>query len=246
VRYFKSRKQAKSAHNEPFLFAEMNEAAQQYLYKDHFRNQLKARLLSEKVSTQVLREGTLENLGQREDTAREKALEKLQSQIVWNIATAAFYKSGGRPWKVSGIRDGVCYVGLVFKKDDRGTSPKWASCGAQMFLDTGDGLVFKGAEGNWFNADTKSFHLSYNAARDLISQAIAAYRQRRDDRQPPRELFIETVLADVLALTKLNYNSCQYADGAPITLKFADAVGEVLTAGPIPCGGAPLPFMYYI
>jgi hypothetical protein len=31
----------------------------------------------------------------------------------------------------------------------------------------------------------------------------------------------------VLALTKLNYNSCQYADGAPIKLKFADAVGEV-------------------
>jgi len=57
---------------------------------------------------------------------------------------------------------------------------------------------------------------------------------------------IDTVLADVLALTKLNYNSCQYADGTPITLKFADAVGEVLTAGPIPAGGAPLPFMYYI
>lgn len=34
--------------------------------------------------------------------------------------------------------------------------------------------------------------------------------------------------------------------GAPITLKFANAVGEVLTAGPSPSGGAPLPFMYYI
>ena len=57
---------------------------------------------------------------------------------------------------------------------------------------------------------------------------------------------IETVLEDVLALTKLNCNSCQYADGTPITLKFADAVGEVLTAGPVPSGGPPLPFMYYI
>lgn len=57
---------------------------------------------------------------------------------------------------------------------------------------------------------------------------------------------IETVLNDIMALTKLNYNVCLFADGAPITLKFANAVGEGLIAGPIPSGGAPLPFMYYI
>jgi hypothetical protein len=57
---------------------------------------------------------------------------------------------------------------------------------------------------------------------------------------------IETVLNDIMALTKLNYNACLFADGSPITLKFANAVGEVLTAGLIPSGGAPLPFMYYI
>jgi len=57
---------------------------------------------------------------------------------------------------------------------------------------------------------------------------------------------INTVLADILALTKLNYNACLYADGVPITLKFADSVGEVLTAGPLPAGGPPLPFRYYI
>jgi hypothetical protein len=48
-----------------------------------------------------------------------------------------------------------------------------------------------------------------------------------------------------MALTKLNYNACVFSDGMPITLKFASAVGDVLTAGPtgsIP----PLPFMYYI
>jgi hypothetical protein len=57
---------------------------------------------------------------------------------------------------------------------------------------------------------------------------------------------IETVLNDIMALTKLNYNACLFADGSPITLKFANAVAEVLTAGPLPSGGAPLPFMYYI
>lgn len=48
-----------------------------------------------------------------------------------------------------------------------------------------------------------------------------------------------------LALTKLNYNARLFADGVPITLKFADSVGEVLTAGPV-APDVPLPFMYYI
>ncbi len=41
------------------------------------------------------------------------------------------------------------------------------------------------------------------------------------------EADIQTVMGDVLALTKLNYNSCRHSDGLPVTLKFADAVGEI-------------------
>jgi hypothetical protein len=56
---------------------------------------------------------------------------------------------------------------------------------------------------------------------------------------------LRAVLQDVLALRKVNYNACVFADGVPITLKFADSAGEVLTAGPV-APDAPLPFMYYI
>ncbi len=41
---------------------------------------------------------------------------------------------------------------------------------------------------------------------------------------------IDTVLKDVLALTKLNYNSCIYGDGKPVTLRFSDNIGSILTA----------------
>ena len=47
------------------------------------------------------------------------------------------------------------------------------------------------------------------------------------------EADIDVVVKDILSLTKLNYNTCIFGDGMPITLKFADAVGEILTAGPI-------------
>jgi hypothetical protein len=59
IRYFVSKKQAKATFNQPLLFEDLKEAALQYFYKEHLRNQLKARLLPEKASTQVLREGTL-------------------------------------------------------------------------------------------------------------------------------------------------------------------------------------------
>ena len=58
---------------------------------------------------------------------------------------------------------------------------------------------------------------------------------------------LEVVLADVMALTKLNYNSADYSAALPVTLGFADAVGEILMAAPD--DGAPippLPFRYYI
>jgi hypothetical protein len=48
-----------------------------------------------------------------------------------------------------------------------------------------------------------------------------------------------------MALTKLNYNACKFGGGSPVTLRFADAVGEILTAGPLE-SDAPLSFKYYI
>jgi hypothetical protein len=59
------------------------------------------------------------------------------------------------------------------------------------------------------------------------------------------EADINVVVKDILSLTKLNYNTCIFGDGMPITLKFADAVGEILTAGPIK-DIPPLPFGHYI
>jgi hypothetical protein len=209
-----------------------------------------------------------------------------------------------------------------------------------MFLDSGDGLVFRGTPGNWYNPKTRQFHLSEAEAKSLVERVVAAYKQRDKDRLPPAELFIHgrtrfnaeewagfsqgapgtkvtairiadandiklyaprdtpvlrgtamqiddrrgylwtrgfinelgtypgrevprplaveivrgatdlsIVMKDLLMLTKLNFNACIFADGSPVTLRFADAIGEIVTAipewrsvGP----NAPLPFKRYI
>lgn len=41
---------------------------------------------------------------------------------------------------------------------------------------------------------------------------------------------LRTVLEDIMALTKLNYNTCIYGDGKPVTLRFSDSIGSILTA----------------
>lgn len=41
---------------------------------------------------------------------------------------------------------------------------------------------------------------------------------------------IMTVLEDIMKLTKLNYNTCIFGDGKPVTLRFSDTIGSILTA----------------
>ena len=50
---------------------------------------------------------------------------------------------------------------------------------------------------------------------------------------------------NILALTKLNYNACIYGDGLPVTLRFSDKIGDILTAIP-EVNWAAKPFKYYI
>ncbi len=332
-----NRARAKKLLVNPSLFVEDNVDAAPYGYDANFHNQLKARLLFSSVATQIFRESTLapyEYLNPFDKPKRD--FSKIMGHLAWSISTAAFYKTGGRPWKLADIREKVCYVGLVYKLDERGGDPRNACCAAQMFLDSGDGIVFKGAVGPWYNKKRGEFHLKPPQAKALIGIAVDTYRKKegtnpkelfihaktrfndeewqgfsdavpsgtnlvgitikknvplklyrpdskfpmlrglayvRDDRsgflwtkgfvprlqtslamEVPNPLFveiskgtadIETVLLDILALTKLNYNACIYGDGDPVTLRFADAIGEILTAAPLD-STPPLSFKYYI
>jgi hypothetical protein len=42
---------------------------------------------------------------------------------------------------------------------------------------------------------------------------------------------LRTVLSDIMGLTKINYNACNYNDGLPVTIRFAGKVGDILVMG---------------
>lgn len=156
---------------------------QQYAFSLDFRRQIKARVMELEVPIQIIRESTLRH-GIRE-TMAERELTPL-SDRAWNLATALYYKSGGKPWKLGSARDGVCYVGVAFKDtEDRDNN---ACSAAQMFLDDGDGVVFLGDYGRWYSERKGEYHLSRPAAKKLLTGVLKTYQQQHG--KPLREVFL--------------------------------------------------------
>lgn len=316
------------------LFDDFSEEARIYQFDLDFHAQLKARLLGKAV-LQIVRESTLCG-GEYVEYGQIKNRQMQDpATTAWNLCATAYFKSQGSPWRLSDVRKGVCYIGLVYKRDETQRTHENVCCGAQMFLDSGDGVVFRGAMGPWASADNREYHLSAEAAESLMNTVLSAYIAKH--LLPPREVFIhgrtnfnddewtgfsratpegtqlvgvkirqsnrlkiyragrkplargtawilsdrksylwsngyvprlatypgwevpnpleidiqrgnasiETVIRDVLGLTKLNYNACLFGDSKPVTLRFADVVGDILTATPDK-DSPPLPFRYYI
>ena len=328
-----SRKNARQFLNAPSFFETDNWQAELQLYDLNFHNQLKARLLSKAV-IQIVKETTLQEASNLSMDS-VKRMKQDPATIAWNLCTTSYYKCAGPPWRLKDIRPGVCYIGIVFKLDPSDPNSGNACCGAQLFLRSGEGLVFRGAVGPWYSKELKQFHLSKEKAAELMHLAVTAYEDIHG--KPPDEVFIhgrtrfekdewkgflsavtdqtnvvairirptdelklyrlakqpplrgsyleihermaylwtkgyvprfgtypgfevpnplainldwgiapiEQVLADIMALTKVNFNGCSFSDGLPVTLKFANAIGEILTAAPA-LEDAPQPFKYYI
>jgi hypothetical protein len=308
-----------------------------------FHDQLKARLLQEKVNVpiQIVVEPTL----QFRDKYFNKVYEtNMKAHLAWTKSTTLFYKLGKLPWKLGDIRKGVCYLGLVFKKYESSDNRGFACSAAQMYLDSGDGTIFRGNIGPWQSKSKTEYHLDKESSKELLAMALNSYKDKMQEF--PIELFvhgragfsqeewagfeeaiaeanaktklvgiviqearqkmklfrdvvdapckygilrgigliindyegylwtrgyvprlntslsleipnplriridkgsseIKQVFRDIMALTKLNYNACVYGDGLPVTLKFSDKIGNILTAVE-EIDNKVLPFKFYI
>jgi hypothetical protein len=307
-----------------------------------FHHLLKARLIQEKVTipVQIILDSTLHFKDKYRNLPFD---ENMKAHLAWTQSTTLYYKLGNLPWKLSDIRDGVCYLGLVFKKTNEVSDSKSVCSAAQMFLKDGDGSVFRGHVGPWQGKNEKEFHLDEPASYEMLGMALDDYNDKwkkfpielfihgrakfsdeewtgfqravsernahtnlvgvvikdtggfklfrdvegelsnygvmrgmalhlndkeaylitrgfvpRLNTQPSLEVpnplhvqitrgnaDIDTVLKDVLALTKLNYNACLYGDGLPVTLRFSNIIGSILTATEI-WQTEQRKFMYYI
>jgi hypothetical protein len=188
-----SKKMAEELKVQPTLFGTEGQGAEVYDYAIDFRRQLKARLLKDRIVTQIVRETTLAPHRFVKDNGFPLRRIEHPSTIAWKLGTSAYYKGGKKPWQLADVRSGVCYVGLVYKRSELSADQRHACCAAQMFLSDGEGVVFRGALGPWFHTDTRQFHLDAPAAQHLIGMVIEEYMREHDD--PPGELFIHATSA---------------------------------------------------
>lgn len=161
---------------------EMDEFEEARGLSPDFRRQLKARMMAHELPVQIIKESTLLITPQVRNG--EPGTNPLSDRL-WNFGTAVFYKCGAKPWKTPWAREGVCYVGLAFKLTEDGRN---ACCAAQMFLDSGDGVVFVGEFGPWYSKDRGEFHLPPDKAEALLRGVIHTYRQ--EDGRPLKEIFL--------------------------------------------------------
>lgn len=156
-----------------------------YQFSVDFRRQIKARAMSLGKPIQIVRESTL----RLHDTniPGERGLTPL-SDRAWNLSLAVYYKSGGKPWRLASARDGVCYIGMAYRRAENDKGQRTACCAAQMFLDDGDGMVFMGEYGPWYSPQTMEYHISKQAATNLLKRALQSYGELGG--KPLREVFL--------------------------------------------------------
>lgn len=177
------RRQRAAGQSELFAVREVDSAP--YNYSVDFRRQLKAKTMLLRMPIQIIRDTTL-----RPDDSNifgERGLTPL-SDRAWNLSVAIYYKAGGKPWKLANAREGVCYVGLVYKRTEPTQGSKTACCAAQMFLDTGDGVVLRSDFGPWYSPITKELHLSSSEAKKLLRRVLNTYQTMEG--KPLKEIFL--------------------------------------------------------
>ena len=101
------------------------------------RSVIKSICMKHDIPIQIIRPQTTEPYNPERPKREDDAT------TFWNLVVAIFYKANNIPWKVKGLMQDTCYIGISFFRD-RGDSATVKTALAQVFsLDT-EGFVLKG------------------------------------------------------------------------------------------------------
>jgi hypothetical protein len=137
----------------------------------NLRRKLKARLIAVQntIPTQLIIEPTIKGT--------RRSLQDF-SMTAWNFCIASYYKAGCIPWALQVKDTDSCFIGISFNKIISQQSNELRSSIAQAFNREGHGLVFTWKNFLWEDEvnKTKSPHLEYGYAKDLIQYVLNEYK----------------------------------------------------------------------
>ncbi|MEM9675835.1 MAG: hypothetical protein ACFB15_20715 [Cyclobacteriaceae bacterium] len=153
----------------------------------NLRRYLKSRLiiLPNAIPVQIMLEGTV--------AETRSGLQDMSMQA-WNFVTASYYKNLGAPWTLGLDDKDTCFIGISFHKVINSENNLVRSSIAQAFNYEGKGIVFIGNKFEWDSEEmnTKSPHLSYSYARELINAVLKEYKDFHRGLPPARVVIHKT------------------------------------------------------
>ena len=141
------------------------------------------------VPIQILKQSTIETLNcsmKIPTISMVKHRKQDPSTIAWNIAVALYYKANHFPWRVGNLSSGSCYMGISFYYDRTTHERNMFASLAQIFTDTGEGMVVRGDSFNWDTKTKGGPHLTKESAQSLLQSALELYKKHHNDQLPNR------------------------------------------------------------
>lgn len=130
------------------------------------------------IPTQLLRESTVSG---------GRTVQPLGT-LAWNFAVGLYYKAGGFPWRLSKVDETTCFIGISFYREKVRDPITMGTAVAQVFDQTGEGLILKGERLQWVKEERFSPHMSNAAATKLGKDIQAAFEKRPGNPHPPSRL----------------------------------------------------------
>lgn len=169
-----------------FLFSSMDPTHmdnEDLITHSNLRRGLKACAMQHDMPTQIVWPRTLSLI----DSDDVKTAQDIATRA-WNFVGGLYYKAGGTPWRLATSEPHTCYVGISFYKELNKPEATLRTSMAQMFTSSGDGYVLRGNAFKWDSTREKSRspHLDYNSAKQLIKDVIDLYKQQNNKAVPSR------------------------------------------------------------
>lgn len=143
-------------------------------YHYNFRRALKAETMEFGIPLQLLQESTV--------TRKKRSSLQDPATIAWNFCTALYYKADGVPWRMLGLEQDTCFIGVSFfmAQSEDGKRNEVRASVAQAFDFNGQGLVVRGKKFEWDTQKRgRTPHLDTQSAESLVRDALLEYAGRR-------------------------------------------------------------------